>query len=472
MANSTSVTERIEEFMTTLTPDAVAMLVGATERSRKDGQDDPVTKIILQAALKLSKRHGREIPRIPDPSRLIFQTVEPFLIDIAIGPKHRARIDRASLPTIWTWLERDLIPDDVERLVSEISIKSSVGDTAGVEELTIELRRKAAAAISEIFDGFQERPDERLRYASQLGGEQTLDDANDIVTIFGHTASLEKLNKKLPDQIPSLENDLLASVMENLSRLSDRDPGLRPFGLVLVMAKLQNPAEVVRVAKAAVNSDASSKIESHPYREAIELVLYEANAKARQAQDALGVMDDNGQVCKLLHDYYSLAHGLNVEIEISSASHWSGKMIKMRSGLSDRISAVIGDAPRQIKALLSFDKEKSKDIPEHEILLVENLLKLLNQCRKISGELALNEVLSRVRRDSEQYLNMLGDSLVERLRHSDPATRAPLCNRLEIAERLTRIALGGDIADLLHRSGSLARQSSEAEETAQKKKSA
>jgi hypothetical protein len=472
MANSTSVAERIEEFMIKLSPEAVAMLVGATEKSRKDGEDDPVSRIILQAALNLSLKHGKKVPRLVDPSRLLFGPIEPFLIDFAAGPKQPARIERASLPIIWTWLERDLMADHIAQLEAGIAYCDPDDEAITAEKLTTELRRKAAAAISAIFDSFQERPDERLRFASQLGSEQALDDANDMVAIFEHSIALQQLNSKLPTRIPSLDGDILVSVTEALGNLIDRDQRLRPFGLVLVMAKLQNPAEIIRVAKAAVNSDSSTKLESHPYRAAVDLVLYEANTKARQAQDALRAMDGNVLIWKLLHDYYSLAHGLNVEVEISSASQWAKKVIKMRSGLSDRISGVIGDAPRQIKALLSYDKEKSKEIPEHEVLLMENLLKLMIQCRKISSELALNEMLSSVRKDSEQYLNMMGDALVEKLRHSDPASRAPLIKRLEIAERLTRIALGDEIADLLRRSASLAKQSIEAEDLAPEKQSA
>jgi hypothetical protein len=133
---------------------------------------------------------------------------------------------------------------------------------------------------------------------------------------------------------------------------------------------------------------------------------------------------------------------------------------------------VIGDTPRQIKAILSYDEKGRAEVPEHEIVAVENLLLLMNQCRRISGELALNETLSRIRRDSEQYLNMMGDALVERIRRSDSASRVPLTSRLDIAERLTRIALGKEIAELLCRSGSLAIQSAESENAALAKQSA
>lgn len=472
MASSTTATERLEKFMKTLSPDTVAMLVGATEKSRKDGEDDPVSKIILQAALNLSQKHGQKVPRNVDPSRIVFKPVDRFLIDFAAGPKHPARIERASLPIIWTWLERDIIPEDVARLAPAIDKMISEGRTSDGEKLINELRWKAVSAISEIFDSFQERPDGRLRFASQLGSEQALDDAFDIAVIFEHTVVLQRMSSKLPNRIPSLEGNILETVIKALSELNDRDPGLRPFGLVHVMEKLQNPAEIIRITKSAVHSDESSKLESHPYRDAIELVLYEANNRARQAQDALGLMDGSDTVGELLHDYYSLAHGLNVEVEISSSSKWAKRIVKMRSGLSDRISAVIGDAPRQIKSLLSFDKDKSKQVPEHEILFVENILKLMIQCRRISGELAINEMLSRVRKDSEQYLNLMGDMLVEKMRHSDQITRGPLAERLEIAERLTRIALGDEIADLLRRSGTIARQSSESEEAALEKQSA
>ncbi len=472
MANSTSVAERLEEFMITLTPKEVAMLVGAAEKSRLKSESDPISEMILQAAAKHSRKYGNEIPRNTEPDRLLFLPIETYLIDRAVGPKQSARIERASLPVIWTWLSRDLIPDEIAKADPVIREHILAGRSAGVEKLIIELRGAAVTAITNVFDRFQEHPDERLRIASQLGGEQALEDAHDIAIAFGHFDELSKIGSALPQHIAALENDLLVTTSRILGEICNRTPQLRSFGLALVMARLEHPSEIVRIAKAAVHSDTSIKLESHAYRVAIELVLYEANNMARQAKDALGSMKDIKQICAYLRDYYSLAHGLNAEIEISSTSVWAKKISEMRAGLSDRISSMIGDTPRQIKAILSYDEKSRAEVPEHEIVAVENLLRLMNQCRRVSGELAINETLSRVRRDSEQYLNMMGDALVERIRRSNSASRLPLTSRLDIAERLTRIALGKEVAELLSRSGSLAIQSVEPENAAPTEQSA
>ncbi|MBL4756810.1 MAG: hypothetical protein JKY32_03960 [Rhizobiales bacterium] len=472
MANSTSVAERLEEFMLTLTPEAIALLVGAAEKSRLKSESDPVSEMILQAAVKHSRKYGNEIPRTTEPDRLLFSPIETFLIDRAVGPKQSARIERASLPVIWTWLSRDLIPDEIEKAEPLIRDHILAGRNTDIQKLINELRCSAVSAINKIFDRFQEQPDERLRIAGHLGSEQALEDARDIAIIFENLDDLSEIRSALPQNIAALEGDLLETSTKLLGDICNRAPQLRPFGLALVMARLEHPAEIIRMAKAAVHSDASIKLESHAYRVAIELVLYEANIMARQAQDALGPMKNIKKICSYLRDYYSLAHGLNVEVEMSSTSSWAKKIRKIRTGLSDRVSSVIGDTPRQIKAVLSYDEKGRAEVPEHEIAAVEKLLILMNQCRRISGELALNETLSRTRRDSEQYLNMMGDAIVERIRRSDLASRLPLTSRLHIAERLTRIALGDEIAELLCRSGSLAIQSVESEDAALARQSA
>lgn len=464
MADSATVSKKLEQFLTTLSPDMVASIVQAIEKPGQDG--DPVARMILSAARKLIRETDTKVPRLMEPQRMFAQPLEPFLVETAQNNKQHGRINRDSLGAIWNWLERDLIPDELAELDAEIRENVSLGKQADAEAGVRRLRERAAKSIHELKAGLEGQPDARLRMAGQLGGENVLDDAFDLATVFTHLEKIAYLRDRLPPIIAALEGKPLSTLRETVSDMATETPEIRVFLLALVMGRLQHPAEIVRLAKISVNSDASTKIEAHPDSAAVDLVLYDANTRADEVLACLGNQSRFEEACLALREYYELAHGLNVEIDISSASAWAKQITKMRARLSDRISTEIGDAPRQIKALLGFNVRNRNVVDESRIVEAENLLHLIAQCRRVSEELAINELLTRTRKDVEQYLNTLGDALVEKMRRSEPGDRDALNSKLEAAARLTSIALGEDIADLLRRAWKLAAQSAETEEPA------
>ena len=91
----------------------------------------------------------------------------------------------------------------------------------------------------------------------------------------------------------------------------------------------------------------------------------------------------------------------------------------------------------------------------------EYILRLINICHLAAGELALNEPLARIRREVEQFLNVMADAAIENLRSSTSNQRVAAQSRADVAVRLSQIMFGDEIADLLRKAASIARQAAE-----------
>jgi len=88
-----------------------ALLVAELERASLSGTEVPGGDLLLQEVRCAVREFGDAAPRIADPAREFFRSIEPFLVDGVLAYKQRGRIARASLAPIWAWIGRDLVPD-------------------------------------------------------------------------------------------------------------------------------------------------------------------------------------------------------------------------------------------------------------------------------------------------------------------------------------------------------------------------
>jgi hypothetical protein len=106
--------EKLRQYLRELKPEARALLAAELEKAQLRGENPPGASMILEEL----RADARENPRRPmpqrlgNPQRLFFQPLEPFLVDDSPERKHRGRISRACLDPIWSWISRDLVPQE------------------------------------------------------------------------------------------------------------------------------------------------------------------------------------------------------------------------------------------------------------------------------------------------------------------------------------------------------------------------
>src|SRR5579863_7959696 len=120
--------ERLREYLRTLKPAARSMLVQELERGLLRGGESAGNEIVLQELRRAIRAEAHQVPRIGDAARLFFAPLEPFLIDAPADHKRVGGIARVSLEPIWSWISRDLMPDETRALSDDIKRALLDGD--------------------------------------------------------------------------------------------------------------------------------------------------------------------------------------------------------------------------------------------------------------------------------------------------------------------------------------------------------
>ncbi len=120
--------EKLRQFLRELSPPARSMLIGELERSMLRGEDIAIADVagadlILQELRRSCANSATARRASATPARHFFKPLEPFLVDDRGDHNHPGRIARGSLDTLWTWIRRDLMPDETRKLATRWSTR-------------------------------------------------------------------------------------------------------------------------------------------------------------------------------------------------------------------------------------------------------------------------------------------------------------------------------------------------------------
>src|SRR5262245_3873305 len=98
--------DELKRFLASLPFDKAVTLAAGVERERLSGNVAMPVDVILEALRPMLRRSRK---RIPTPRRLVCVAFEDLLIDGPREEKQTGRILRASLVTLWHWLENEAL---------------------------------------------------------------------------------------------------------------------------------------------------------------------------------------------------------------------------------------------------------------------------------------------------------------------------------------------------------------------------
>src|SRR6476659_3348524 len=169
MAGAETTVERLRKFLRELSPGARSLLVGELERSVLRGDAVAGGDLVLQELRRIMREQRDGTARLDESAQLLFKPLEPSLVDYRGDHKHPGRVARTSLEALWSWVQRDLLPDDAESLAADVSEAMLAGDRAKTERLTRVFQDRVAAAIEASFSIAAEDGKVRRRILQQIG---------------------------------------------------------------------------------------------------------------------------------------------------------------------------------------------------------------------------------------------------------------------------------------------------------------
>ena len=268
-------TERLRDYLAQLPPQSQALLMREFERAIERGEDMVVANFVLEQLRKVvrgTEEDDEARPRTDDPARLLYGPLEPFLVE-GNFPVRTGQIRRASLLPVWQWLSRDGAPEAARAFEAALAEVRQTGSTAGLESATRKFQLAAADAIVKIATPVA--GDDRQRSLARIGPPNVVEDLLSIGGVLRAREALDTLGSRIPSQMRVFSEAQIASVASALNVPSLQTPQLLPFALSLIMQRLAQPWQIIRLAIKMAASDDELRVAATPYGVAVTIALHD-----------------------------------------------------------------------------------------------------------------------------------------------------------------------------------------------------
>jgi hypothetical protein len=449
--------DKLRDYLRALKPGAQALLIAELERGLLQGTASPGAELILSELRRSIRANQSRSPRFSNAARLFFQPLEPFLVDDVPNHRHRGRIARQALEPLWLWIANGLLPAEAKSFAEQVEQALAAGDSEKAEHDTETFQDCAAARITQILEGADDKY--RRRLSSQLGSSRGLDDVQALRGILNSRDSLATFGIQLPDNITALTGPLLESLKAQLDSSLAAKSDLFLYSLLLLMSRLASPWQLIRLAIKAAGSDDAKRMADTPYAVAVQIVLEEVDRRVRE----LGTDLKSGRgiaVAALLKEVHDSLRGLRSEINLSSESAWGKQLATLRTEISKVLTAEIELMPGRVRRLIrprpSKEIASASRVDAQEVAETEALIGFVAACRNYASELAINEVTQRTFSELQQFLDSGTRALLDALRAASPGERPFRQSQVDAAVRFCAKVFGQEYASLLAKAAEVA----------------
>jgi hypothetical protein len=447
-------TERLRDYLAQLPPQAQALLMREFERAVERGEDAAVANLVLGQLRKVVRGADEDDetrPRSDDPARLLFQPLEPFLVESNF-PIRPGQIRRASLAPIWQWLGRDGATEAAREFETSLAESRRSGSTSGLEAASRKFQAAVADAIVKISTPVP--GEDTQRSLSRIGPPNVVEDLLSIGAVLQAREALDALGGRLPSQLRAFADPQIVSVTAALNVPSLQTPQMLPFALSLIMQRLVAPWQIIRLAVKMAASDDEIRVAATPFGIAVSIALHDLSfvAACLRTDIRRGQLDNVGEQLKSLHES---VRGLRTELDLRQDSAWGRQLASIRADISNSLQSEIDSVPGRVRRILRQRADKdigaAPKIDDTEVEETAALIDFVAVCRTYASELAINEVTLRTYSDLQHYVERSTESLVQSLRGGEPKSRAYRQTQVKAAIRFCQVLFGQDYASLMSR---------------------
>ena len=243
--------------------------------------------------------------------------------------------------------------------------------------------------------------------------------------------TLDTLGSRMPGQMRVFSESQIASVGAALNVPSLQTPQLLPFALSLIMQRLAQPWQIIRLAIKMAASDDEIRVAATPYGIAVTIALHDLSflTACLRTDIRRGHFDNVGEQLKILHDG---VRGLRTELDLRNDSAWGRQLTSIRADISNSLQSEIESVPGRVRRILRQRADKdiaaAPKIDASEVEEIAALIDFVAVCRTYASELAINEVTLRTYSDLQHYVERSTEAWCRRCAAATPR-RAPTARR-------------------------------------------
>jgi hypothetical protein len=448
--------ESLQAFLSALPASVAARLARAVEVDRlNDGKTLPHDLILegLRPALRTAEQSGRT----PTPMRAFCRPFEDFLVAERKGVKQKGRIARSSITPVWNWLAQTLIPDALN--AHSIAVKTAVlsGRAEEVKAKTVEFWTLAAQAIRSRLETENGR-----RAARQvLGGEAALEDAQEMALLLSIGSEIGEFQDRLPRQLPTLTDEVVHLFNEAYDRIGALNADAAPYLTVLVMNRLEQPWEALRLAHSIAREPQETGTDMGLVGELLFGDIEEHAAAIRTARPERFNADS---LVAHVDAFTALTGGMVKEAELRCDGQWGQRLMKDRAAVGEVMDGFMEKAPREVLAALPVQTSgsfsgapKTPDVsrpadPEKSDRAL-SYARLIAGCRRSAAGASFAASLKKAEEELILTLKTYNDEIVRELRAAEGERRVHADQFFALAAELTALLFSPEEGEFLRRRG-------------------
>jgi len=450
MASGGATVDRLRDYLRELPADSRSLLITEFESKIASGENVAGADLVLKELRRLHRESRETAPRQDNAARVFYLPVEPFLVDDAGARIHPGRIRRTALDQLWTWIRRDLLPEEAQHFIEAANDALTAGDQAAAELSAREFQDRAAAAIARALDAATDEKAKR-RLAAQIATPHAAEDATKLMRVLKMRDPLAMLAEHLPGYIANLGDTRLTETKALIASAAAQEPDIVVYALLVVMRRMAAPWQLIRLAPHSAGSLSHAADGDRSYGAAVAIVIGELGRLTDELRSEL----QNGGVgtIGLLQAIHDDIRGLRIELDPPPESHYGRELAALRAQISELLQSQIESMPGRVRRLLrarpAAEIRANSTLDADDVAETEALIALVGACRQFAGELALNEMTQRSYSEVQHYLDTSTATLLDTLRHSGAAERSFCQSQIDAAVRFCRLVFGTDRAAML-----------------------
>lgn len=383
--------------------------------------------------------------------------LDPFLVEHPGPTKQTGRIARQSAERIGIWLMRDVAGAEFAAAYAEDPRDPLADPGRCVERLRHGVVGRALAVIREAEDG----PKTWQRFVAHLGGERVVADLRDVIQIFQRDAAFSAFSEQLPRVITVLDLDDLGGVQSAVRNFAKTEGVDLAFAAAFVLARATQPHLLALAAvRLSGNGDARA-VAAGRYGRFVDFLIAELERRTALARSYEAERTTRDRLLPVLRDYHDIHRQTLIALDLDDVPQWHRRLGALRKDVSALVGRYLEAAPGLIRRCLrveslagsfggGFDRDAFED--------AEFAVEVYVEARAAAESLAVNELVTRTRRDVERTLELLTERLFADMKAAQVFDREALAAATEGAIRLCRLVFGEDYAALLRKNRDLGLQ--------------
>jgi hypothetical protein len=353
---------RLKEFLQRLTPPTRSILLDELERLELSGTEIPGVGQVMETLRAEFRSSGQTQKRNNTPTRHFFTPLEPFLVEGA--PQHAATggIQRGSLPAIWEWISRDLLPTMARDYTKNANELIAADKQREVRQAASTFQTKVVKSMENILSSPDSAGQIRGRLATYTTSPAVFDDLTKMFSALRAREQLAKLHEALPAKLSRFEDAEVAKVAPLLDAFAKTHPEQVPFALMLVARRLKIHWQLIRLATKAASTKNAADVAAAPYAAAVTMVL----DRLEDQRGLLRIALKNERILvakEILIDVYDTEYALGVRIDQFAESDWGKRLEALMASITELVESEVSRFPDNVGHVLG-----SRRLRNHESL--------------------------------------------------------------------------------------------------------